>query len=196
MEHVRKGCLARSRDDIRSDGSRIEGLHHHWNDLNRAVASGLKMMVYLGHDHVQRHNIRTAFASSSPSPFIQMTQGSHHLGLIDHIAQGWNTIAATSKSAIGTQLTQLPRLQHPVASGEQFGLVEEDAVKPEIIDMLQTGGGEGGGAEDDASFLIVGDEEDEEQAVRPRQAAHTHSIAPPKATGQTRDPDRPVVPCE
>ena len=31
LAHVKKGCLARSRDDVRTDGSRIEGSHAAWN---------------------------------------------------------------------------------------------------------------------------------------------------------------------
>ncbi|KAI0691353.1 hypothetical protein C8T65DRAFT_587252, partial [Cerioporus squamosus] len=37
--HIQKGCLARPRDDIRSDGSRIEGMHKGFNHLQRAFVT-------------------------------------------------------------------------------------------------------------------------------------------------------------
>ncbi|KAJ7659690.1 hypothetical protein DFH06DRAFT_935341, partial [Mycena polygramma] len=52
MQHVRKGCLARPREDISSDGSRIEGSHKEWNSIQRSFASGLEMQTALGHDFV------------------------------------------------------------------------------------------------------------------------------------------------
>jgi hypothetical protein len=56
MKHVRKGCLARPREDIPSDGSRIEGSHKAWNGIQRSFSSGLVMFRALGHDFVLRRN--------------------------------------------------------------------------------------------------------------------------------------------
>ena len=42
MQHLRKGCLERTRQDLRADGSRIEGLNRHWNGVQRGFASGFE----------------------------------------------------------------------------------------------------------------------------------------------------------
>ncbi|PIL31911.1 hypothetical protein GSI_06615 [Ganoderma sinense ZZ0214-1] len=52
LAHVQKGCLARPRDDIATDGSRIEGSHKGWNSIMQSFPSGLEVMNALGHDHV------------------------------------------------------------------------------------------------------------------------------------------------
>ncbi|KAJ7037697.1 hypothetical protein C8F04DRAFT_1328715 [Mycena alexandri] len=119
MQHVAKGCLARPRDDIASDGSRIEGSHKGWKGLQRAVASGLELQTALGHDFVLRRNLSVAFNGKikSVDPFALSTFGSHHVGLVDHTAALWNDITATRPG-----LAPLPRLKD-VKSGEKFGLV-------------------------------------------------------------------------
>lgn len=88
LQHVRKGCLARIRQDIRSDGSRIEGSHKGWNSLQRSFTSGLELQEALSHDFVLRRNSQTALANSSDSQssgfstsFVQTTFGSHHVRL-------------------------------------------------------------------------------------------------------------------
>ncbi|KAJ7150806.1 hypothetical protein C8R46DRAFT_1229740 [Mycena filopes] len=43
LKHLQKGCLSRLRQDIASDGSRIEGSHKGWNSIQRASASGLEL---------------------------------------------------------------------------------------------------------------------------------------------------------
>ncbi|KAJ7166768.1 hypothetical protein C8R46DRAFT_1351047 [Mycena filopes] len=125
MQHVTKGCLARPREDIASDGSRIEGSHKGWNSLQRSFASGLEMQTALGHDFVLRRNIRVALngKAKAPTPFVTSTFGSHHISLVDYTAEVWNELlagrAATSSSA---SLLPLPRLPD-IPSGEKFGLV-------------------------------------------------------------------------
>ncbi|KAK7000737.1 hypothetical protein R3P38DRAFT_3218571 [Favolaschia claudopus] len=119
LNHVRRGCLARPRDDIASDGSRIEGSHKHWNSLQRSVASGLKLQMSLGHDHVLRRNIRVALTGKTKydDPFVKSTFGSHHIGLVDHNASLWNALLTP-----GSVLSQRPRLVD-VPSEEKFGIV-------------------------------------------------------------------------
>ncbi|KAI0640826.1 hypothetical protein C8Q79DRAFT_920989, partial [Trametes meyenii] len=90
LGHVRKGCLARSRNDVQSDGSRIEGSHKGWNGLQRSYASGLESLSALCHDHVLRRNTRIEFASEDCTPFIAATHGSHHVHLISAYAKEWN----------------------------------------------------------------------------------------------------------
>lgn len=92
MKHVRKGCLTRPRNDVRSDGSRIEGTHKAWNSLQRSHASGLDMLAMLSHDLVLRRNHRIDFESASPTIFASSTYGSHHLRLVNQAAQVWNSI--------------------------------------------------------------------------------------------------------
>ncbi|KAJ7077700.1 hypothetical protein B0H15DRAFT_954994 [Mycena belliarum] len=144
MQHVAKGCLSRPRNDIASDGSRIEGSHKGWNSLQRSFASGLELQTALGHDYVLRRNIRVAFNGKikSDDPFILSTFGSHHLALVDRVADTWNQFFPTS--AGGSSSTLLPRLKD-VQSGERFGLVNSPhsdtfgglyTIKPEPDDAL------------------------------------------------------------
>ncbi|KAJ7124769.1 hypothetical protein C8R43DRAFT_1135450 [Mycena crocata] len=122
MQHVRKGCLARPREDIASDGSRIEGSHKGWNSIQRSFASGLESQTAFGHDHVLRWNIRVELdgKAQSPSPFVQSTFGSHHISLVDHTAATWNNLLNTRGTS--NALIPLPRLPD-IKSGETFGLV-------------------------------------------------------------------------
>ncbi|KAF9014709.1 hypothetical protein BDZ89DRAFT_894715, partial [Hymenopellis radicata] len=50
VTHARKGCLTRSRQDILSDGTRIEGSHKGWNSIMRAMPCGLSMFISLSDD--------------------------------------------------------------------------------------------------------------------------------------------------
>src|SRR5258707_13202361 len=92
LNHVKKGCLARHRQDIASDGSRIEGSHKGWNSLQRAQPSGIEMYVALAHDFVLRRNIRvfllhekTRKQLSSTDLLVSFSSGSH-ISLLGHLA--------------------------------------------------------------------------------------------------------------
>jgi hypothetical protein len=119
MGHVRKGCLTRSRSDIRTDGSRIESLHKHINILQRSVASSVNVYFALLCDFIHRQNVRITFnATSYDDKFIvDCAFGSHHLYLAD------------ATVAIMNQLntTQLP-IFRKVESNESFGLVTSQHV--------------------------------------------------------------------
>lgn len=123
LAHVMKGCLARTRDDVRSDGSRIEGSHKGWNSLQRSFASGLVLILALGHDFVLRRNCRISI-NNKPSLFALSTHGSHHIRLINHAARLSNTLVSKEKTDTGS-VPLLPELQ-TVNSGEEFGLVSSD----------------------------------------------------------------------
>ncbi|PIL36291.1 hypothetical protein GSI_01954 [Ganoderma sinense ZZ0214-1] len=124
MKHVRKGCLTRPRNDIRADGSRIEGNHRAWNGLQRSWPSGLEMLAALCHDLVLRRNMRIGHHLSSPDVFTTSTYGSHHIRLIRAIAQQWNsTIHMAEYTHLFAGLSDLPLLK-TVASGETFGIVK------------------------------------------------------------------------
>lgn len=128
MKHVRKGCLTRPRNDVRSDGSRIEGTHKAWNGLQRSYASGLEMLTMLSHDFVLRRNHRIDFESDSPTPFAVSTHGSHHLRLVNELARIWNSILqfpSHRQLFAGQQST--PTLRY-VNSGETFGIVQSQFV--------------------------------------------------------------------
>ncbi|GBE83530.1 hypothetical protein SCP_0505840 [Sparassis crispa] len=124
LSHVRKGCLTCPRQDIRADGSHIEGSHKGWNSLQRSQASGIVVFSELCHDFVLRRNIQVSFKSASSSPFLRATLGSHHIHLVNSIATFWNSLLTENKQASGTasNLRRIPELQI-VASGETFGLV-------------------------------------------------------------------------
>ncbi|KAK7055962.1 hypothetical protein R3P38DRAFT_3170627 [Favolaschia claudopus] len=121
LEHVRKGCMARPREDVASDGSRIEGSHKGWNSLQRSFASGLETQTSLAHDFVLRRNIRTALSGKYKSSklFVKSTFGSHHIALVDHIAALWNELVSNKPS---NSLHPRPRLDD-IQSGETFGVV-------------------------------------------------------------------------
>ncbi|KAI0704824.1 hypothetical protein C8Q76DRAFT_631245 [Earliella scabrosa] len=127
LAHVKKGCLARPRCDVRSDGSRIEGTNRGFNGLQRSHASGLETHIVLCHDFVNRRNVRVEFATSDPSAFIASTDGSHHLRLVNACAQLWNSLIADTQ-AKGQPLPAhgvhpLPTMA-VVNSGETFGLMK------------------------------------------------------------------------
>lgn len=128
MKHVRKGCLTRPRNDVRSDGSRIEGTHKAWNSLQRSHASGLDMLTMLSHDLVLRRNHRIDFESDSPTPFALATHGSHHLRLVNQVANVWNSILQfPTHSHLFAGLQDAPVLQF-VNSGESFGIVQSQFI--------------------------------------------------------------------
>ncbi|KAG2085011.1 uncharacterized protein F5147DRAFT_782255 [Suillus discolor] len=121
LKHVRKGCLERSDQHLRSDGSRVEGTHKGWNSLQRAQPSGIVMLTALGHDFVLRRNIRVAFSRRQMTPFVEFTHGSHHIQLSNHVAKLYNRLREK-----GTQLLPLLPELPDVDSGETFGLVASD----------------------------------------------------------------------
>lgn len=126
LEHVKKGCLARPRDDIRSDGSRIEGSHKGWNGLQRSHASGIETLTALSYDFVLRRNLRVELSGTgaNPSPFALSTYGSHHVHLVNACAKLWNKLLAPTDNKLPPSgLQPLPELV-PVNSGETFGLVK------------------------------------------------------------------------
>ncbi|OJT04576.1 hypothetical protein TRAPUB_4846 [Trametes pubescens] len=129
LEHVQKGCLARLRDDIRSDGSRIEGSHKGWNGLQRSHASGIESLTALCYDFVLRRNLRIELsgAGTNPTPFVLSTYGSHHVHLVNACARMWNKlIVPKSNKPPPAGLRPLPELI-PADSGETFGLVKAGA---------------------------------------------------------------------
>lgn len=152
---MQKGCLARLHDDIKSDGSRIEGCHKQWNSLQRTFSCGLENLVALGHDHTLRTNVRIAFNKEhlrSTRPFLASTFGSHHVGLVDYVAKKWNAILSVSSSGSEKTLSTLtPRPELKVIdSQEQIGLVssehvitfgglltikDEDELEDEVLEM-------------------------------------------------------------
>jgi hypothetical protein len=123
LTHVQKGCLDRKRQDIASDGSRIESLHKGWNSLQRTHASGIVMFEALAHDFVLRRNLQVSFSQvdHTSTGFVSSTEGSHHIFLVNHIAKLWNTLIDTHKHAVGLQKRPCLACAN---SGEVFGLVD------------------------------------------------------------------------
>ncbi|OBZ69969.1 hypothetical protein A0H81_10476 [Grifola frondosa] len=79
LNHMKKGCLARPRQDIAADGSR--------------------------HDFVLRQNIHVAISSVPPSGlFITSTHGSHHIHLTNRINELWNTLIDLEKRPSSAKL--------------------------------------------------------------------------------------------
>ncbi|KAJ7753100.1 hypothetical protein DFH07DRAFT_744643, partial [Mycena maculata] len=120
MQHVQQGCLDRSRDDLASDGSRIEGSHKGWTSLQCSVASGLELQTALEDDHVLQRNIRAALNGKAKfnDPFVSSTFDSHHLALVDHTARLYNVV---SYSCGNPSFVLLPRLKD-VQSGKNSAL--------------------------------------------------------------------------
>ncbi|PIL37602.1 hypothetical protein GSI_01296 [Ganoderma sinense ZZ0214-1] len=130
LTHVQKGCLARPRNDIPTDGSRIEGSHKGWNSIMRAFPSGLEVMNALGHDHVLRHNVRLDMRDGclDKSMFMYYTFGSHHIRLVNAGVKLWNTLIEAQKKngPLPANIRALPALR-PADSQEKFGLVKMSA---------------------------------------------------------------------
>lgn len=148
MRHVQKGCLARldSVKDLKTDGSRVESHNKGWGGIHSGQPCGIVMLVALSHDHVLRQNISVATLHKIGGAFTASTLGSHHVGLVDHVARLWNALitdgipsgtasqqsnissyfaAATSKSKPAESSSPLERLPElpDICSGETFGLV-------------------------------------------------------------------------
>lgn len=129
MNHVEKGCLTRPHQDVKSDGSRVEAYHRALNAIMRTYTCGLELYLGLTHDFVLRRNIRVAmkFRPEERTDFVNLTSGSHHLGLVDRIARRWNQISSgldqkgvgKGKSVVRVELPVLI----DVPSREAFGLV-------------------------------------------------------------------------
>ncbi|TFY83333.1 hypothetical protein EWM64_g678 [Hericium alpestre] len=138
LAHVKKGCLTRPRQDIRTDGSRIEGTNKHWNSIMRSHPSGVELFTALAHDFMHRRNMRVGFNARvdgqhpvrSRDAFLSSTHGSHHVRLTDHIAKRWNDLLfqVEQRRNHNTDLAPLPRLP-VVNSGEAFGLVSSSHAK-------------------------------------------------------------------
>ncbi|KAF7973294.1 hypothetical protein HWV62_15675 [Athelia sp. TMB] len=109
-------------DDIRSDGSRIEGSHKGWNSLQRSFASGIVMILALAHDFVLRRNSRIS-VDHAPSLFKLSAHGSHHIFLVNHVAQLFNVLRTKEH---GSSIPALVPELRIVNSGEEFGLVKSD----------------------------------------------------------------------
>lgn len=126
LGHVKRGCLARLRQDVCSDGSRIEGSHKGWNSLQRLFSSGIEVFASLGHDFVLRRNLRIASAQgqSHPEEFVQMTFGSHHIQLINFVSRLYNLLYDKEQKR-SKELRKLPTLT-VVDSREIFGLTPSD----------------------------------------------------------------------
>src|SRR5258707_145241 len=143
LDHVRKGCLTRTRNGVKADGSRIERLHVGWNGLQRGHTSGIITMNALGHDHVLRWNVAWMSSAPEPSTFIKSCFGSSHIGLVDSNARTWNHLLEGTASL---DHHRLPCLE-PYPMRETFGVVESQhalstlpvAVKSEEIDTLAEG---------------------------------------------------------
>ena len=121
MIHINRGCLERSNQLVRSDGSHIEGSHKGWNLIQHMMPSGVVVTVALSHDYVHRHNCHSAANRNSKTPFEQGTYGSHHTQLVSSNLELWNNLITTQRGPSSGLLTTLPVLMK-VESGETFGL--------------------------------------------------------------------------
>ncbi|KAF9470175.1 hypothetical protein BDN70DRAFT_821684, partial [Pholiota conissans] len=131
LKHVRTGCLARPREDIAMDGSRIEGSHKGWNSLQRAQSSGIEVYTALAHDYFLRRNMRIGFSRIenkrpiNASEFVASTYASHHVQLVNHTAERFNCLyekePETSKNALRL-LPMLPQTQ----VDETIGLIKSE----------------------------------------------------------------------
>lgn len=131
LKHVLRGCLTRPPEyqNVRSDGSRVEGCNRAWNGIMKSHPCGLEVFLALGHDFVLRRNIRIVMKGpiENCSEFVKSTFGSHYVGLVDYVAKQWNVLFAKVKGktrrGIGEgEYCKWPELRD-VQSGETFGLV-------------------------------------------------------------------------
>src|ERR1700733_14193866 len=119
MNHIRKGCLTRTRQDISTDGSRIEGSHKGWNSLQRSQPSGIEVFSALVHDFVLCCNLCVAnLHGHNVSDFALATLVSHLVRLCHHIACLFNKLFDQQKNYIKDPVCKpQPSLMH-VNSGE------------------------------------------------------------------------------
>ncbi|KAF9023549.1 hypothetical protein BDZ89DRAFT_1069799 [Hymenopellis radicata] len=123
LAHVEKGCTARTRSDILSDGSRIEGSHKGWNSIQRSFASGVENFVALSHDFVLRRNIRVVQKLTGTAvEFGLSTHGCHHISLVNEVNRRFNDCLVTHPPVAGVTIQSRPLLAN-IKSGETFGLV-------------------------------------------------------------------------
>ncbi|OBZ71006.1 hypothetical protein A0H81_09132 [Grifola frondosa] len=121
LNHVKKGCLVRPRQDIAADGNHIEGSHKGWNSIMRSFASGLEVFTALGHDFVLHRNVRVANSKPwSSGSFLASTHGSHHIRLSNHVNKLWNALVDQEKFPSGLQRRPL---LNSASTSEAFGLV-------------------------------------------------------------------------
>ncbi|KAK7012718.1 hypothetical protein R3P38DRAFT_2549502 [Favolaschia claudopus] len=130
LKHLRKGCLSRNRQDIASDGSRIEGSHKGWNGLQRAVASGIELQNGLCHDFALRRNLRIASSRKPGTPgshaFVCSTFGSHHTRLVNQTSFLFNSIQLSAAKAQSDVSALIRPTLGNIQSGEKFGLVSSN----------------------------------------------------------------------
>ncbi|KAF8176924.1 hypothetical protein BJ912DRAFT_930520 [Pholiota molesta] len=131
LEHVRRGCLSRPREDIAMDGSRIEGSHKAWNSLQRAQPSGIEVYAGLAHDFFLRRNIRVGSSriknkrQINSSDFVASTHSSHHVQLVNHIAKLFNSLYEKEPTTSKNKLHKYPTLPS-VPVDEMIGLVRSE----------------------------------------------------------------------
>ncbi|KAF9068511.1 hypothetical protein BDP27DRAFT_1421866 [Rhodocollybia butyracea] len=150
MKHVARGCLTRTRQDICSDGSCIEGSHKGWNSLQRSFASGLPVMNALCTEFVLRRNIRMGLKNTPEDLFLKSTFGSHRIRLVASIASLTNKLIP-SHPILNRDAHHLPELP-VISSSESFGLVRsENALTFEGLFKMEED-------EDDAMLFASGTE--------------------------------------
>ena len=82
------------------------------------------MLTALSHNFVHRQNICIGFQCHEKTPFIALTAGSHHTGMIDVIAKLYNQLCILDPRS---SLIPLPELQF-IDSGETFGLTPSEHI--------------------------------------------------------------------
>ncbi|TCD65447.1 hypothetical protein EIP91_002660 [Steccherinum ochraceum] len=121
LHHVKKGCLSRplSLEEDSADGSRIEGGHKGMKGLNFMQACGLLMMTILMFDFIHRRNISVARKKKIGGAFAASTLGSHHTGLVNHVATLWNELITVTTAT--TDLTAEPSTASSLAKKGGLG---------------------------------------------------------------------------
>ena len=121
LRHVEQGCLNRPAglEHLPSDSSCNESAHKHWNDLQRAVASGVALILPLSFDFMHRRNLRIIFdrqlfSDEGKHAFVKATGGLYHLLLVDQ---------AVRLRALSFPAHPPPPPFPDVKSGESFGIL-------------------------------------------------------------------------
>ncbi|KAG1863232.1 hypothetical protein DFJ58DRAFT_839201 [Suillus subalutaceus] len=140
LKHVCKGCLERSIQGIRADGSCIVGSHKEWNSLQRVQPSGVMMLAALDHDFVLHRNVRVAFSRPELMPFLKFANARLH-----------NTL---QQKTTNSQLQLLPELGD-IDSGETFGglFIKEENIEKGLLDSFDSSVDPTTGEEVDLAFL-------------------------------------------
>ena len=103
--------------------------------MQRSFSCWIENFLALGHDHVLRTNLRIAFSKPrlrETRPFLASTFGSHHISLVNTVAETWNRLLTLDRGGGTSKVSPSTLVAHAVLpivpTSERFGLVSSDHI--------------------------------------------------------------------